>query len=111
MELNSIDSTDNKLNALITKLIKEAFNYFVSNNLTVNCSQLTFYINNIIKTFKKIKFTIPFSEYFIKQEMKKIVSDLRNLAKNQIEHRLKLLQDGSYVPNDILAITLKTHGK
>jgi hypothetical protein len=43
--------------------------------------------------------------------MKKIVSDLRNLAKNQIETRLKLLQDGSYVPNDILAITLKSHGK
>lgn len=36
---------------------------------------------------------------------------LRNLARNQIETRLKLLQDGSYVPNDILAIILKTHGK
>ena len=70
------------------------------------------YINSIILTLeKKIKFTIPFFDYFIKQDMKKIVSDLRNLAKNQIETRLKLLQDGSYVPNDILAITLKTHGK
>ncbi len=43
MELNSIDNPDNKLNALITKLIKEAFNYFVSNNLTVNNSHLFLY--------------------------------------------------------------------
>ncbi len=43
MELNSIDNPDNKLNALITKLIREAFNYFVSNNLMVNNNHLFLY--------------------------------------------------------------------
>jgi len=43
--------------------------------------------------------------------MIEISKSLRSLARDQIESRLKLLQDGSYVPNDILAITLKSLGK
>ena len=35
---------------------------------------------------------------------------LRQLGRNQIESRLKLIQEGSYIPNDLLTITLKSYG-
>ena len=40
MELNSIDSTDNKLNALITKSINTAFNYFVTTQFLVSIKKI-----------------------------------------------------------------------
>jgi hypothetical protein len=36
MELNSIDNPDNKLNALITKSLNTAFNYFVTTQFLVS---------------------------------------------------------------------------
>ena len=36
------------------------------------------------------------------------IRNLRQLAKDQIENRFKLIQDGAYIPNDILSITLKS---
>jgi hypothetical protein len=32
------------------------------------------------------------------------------MGRDQIESRLKLLKEGSYVPNDLLTITLKSYG-
>ena len=47
---------------------------------------------------------------YYKNDYAKIVANLRQLGRNQIESRLKLIQEGSYIPNDILTITLKSYG-
>ena len=44
-----------------------------------------------------------------KIEYKKIIDDLRLLCREQIENRLKLIQEGNYIPQDLLTITLKSY--
>jgi cholesterol 24(S)-hydroxylase len=44
-----------------------------------------------------------------KKEYKKIIEKLRLLGRQQIENRLKLMQEGSYIPQDLLTITLKSY--
>jgi cholesterol 24-hydroxylase len=44
-----------------------------------------------------------------KKEYKEIIEKLRFLGRQQIENRLKLMQEGSYIPQDLLTITLKSY--
>jgi hypothetical protein len=46
-----------------------------------------------------------------KSDYIKVIKNLRQIGRQQIESRLKLLQEGSYVPQDLLTITLKSYGK
>ena len=48
---------------------------------------------------------------YLKKDYAKVVGNLRQLGREQIESRLKLIQEGSYVPNDLLTIALKSHGR
>jgi len=48
---------------------------------------------------------------YYKNGYAKIIEFFRQLGRNQIESRLKLIKEGSYIPNDLLTITLKSYGK
>ena len=61
-------------------------------------------------SFFPIKLYFP-TELIYKYKLKKIIEELRNLGRDQILSRIKLIQDGQYVPSDLLSITLKTTGK
>jgi hypothetical protein len=41
---------------------------------------------------------------------KKLLRELRNVGKEQINKRIQLLKEGAYVPNDLLNSFLKAHG-
>lgn len=47
-------------------------------------------------------------EIIYKMNYKKIITELRNLGKEQIEKRLKLIQEGLSAPSDLLSIVLKS---
>lgn len=90
MESNCLTNPNSTLNTQITECLKGLFKYATSKNIG-------FDLTNI-------------KDFNYKSKYVKVVENLREIGRNQIESRLKLLQEGSYVPNDLLTITLKSYG-
>ena len=61
------------------------------------------------KTISKIDYLNPY-EYFYKKYLTKIINKLREIAREQIMTRIKILSDGLYAPTDLLSIALKNNG-
>lgn len=80
-------------------------------------NKLSYYVGESVKGFfryvtnsiTKLSILNPF-EWFYKRKYKIVVAQLRNMGYEQIMNRLKLVQEGLYVPKDLLSITLKSFG-
>ena len=88
-----------------------------TDTLTDPNNKLSFYVGESVKGFfryvtnsiSKLGVLNPF-EWIYKRKYAHVVAQLRNMGRDQIMNRLKLLQDGSYTPKDLLSITLKNFG-
>jgi len=89
METDTLNNPENKLNKYVLESVKGFFKY------TVN-------------QISKLDWITP-SEYFYKSEYKNVVSKLREMGRDQILARIKLLQDNLHTPSDLLSITLKMY--
>jgi hypothetical protein len=89
METDTLKNPNNKLNKYVLESVKGFFKFTV-NSIT------------------KMDYLQP-SEYFYKSKYKKVVSKLREMGRDQIMTRIKLLQDGLHTPSDLLSITLKMY--
>ena len=80
--------------------------------------KLNFYIAESFRGYQKYVETVYFlisrfypSTYSYKKFYKNIIKNLRQVGDDQIMNRLKLIKEDSYVPSDLLSITLKNFGK
>ena len=89
MNTDTLNDPNNKLNIFVAEALKGFFKY-----ATLSLSKLNYFLPN---------------EWFYRTKYKKIVSKLRNMGKEQISNRIKILQDGSHAPSDLLSITLKNY--
>jgi len=64
---------------------------------------------NKIFSYKKFKYK-PTEWNFIRK-YKRLLKKLRKIAREQIEQRLLMIKEDSYIPKDILSNLLKSHGK
>ena len=79
---------------------------------------MNYYIAESFRGYQKYVETVYFlisrfypSTYSYKKFYKNIIKNLRQVGDDQIMNRLKLIQEDSYVPSDLLSITLKNFGK
>jgi len=79
---------------------------------------LNYYIAESFRGYQKYVETVYFlisrfypSTYAYKKVYKNIIKNLRQVGDDQIMNRLKLIKEDSYVPSDLLSITLKNFGK
>ena len=82
-------SINNKLNLYVAEGLKGFFKYATD-------------------FMSKLNYFKP-SEWFYRYRFREAVGILRNMGRDQIMNRIKLLQDGSYTPSDLLSITLKNY--
>ena len=91
MDTNCLNNhSNNELNKYITECLKG----------TMKFSQ---------KTISKIDYLNP-NEYFYKKYLSKIINKLREIAREQILTRIKILSDGLYAPTDLFSSALKNNG-
>lgn len=88
-----------------------------TDTLTNPNNKLSLYVAESVKGFfkfaqfsvNKLDYFIP-SEWFYKSKYKSVVAKLRDMGREQILARLKILKDGLYAPSDLLTITLNNYG-
>jgi cobalamin biosynthesis Co2+ chelatase CbiK len=113
MESNTLNDPSNKLNKYVTESFKGFFNLIMSETADVLLKLISLKnLNATVVYLFSLKFKIVqmAKNLYYKNDYAKIVAKLRQLGRNQIESRLKLIQEGSYIPNDLLTITLKSYG-
>ena len=91
METDTLNDLSNKLNWYTGESLKGFFRYFR-------------------RQFFSISKFLP-SEIMYKRFYKKIAQDFRSMGRDQILNRLKAMENGSYVPTDLLTIALKEYGE
>lgn len=91
METDSLNDPKNKLNSFITESLAGVMRFM---------------------HYKPIIFSsiLP-NEILYKYKYKKIIKELREIGREQILSRIKLIQVDEYVPSDLLSITLKSAEK